>query len=137
MSCVCAPRKRTKEEELIHQETRKNVAHENSKRIEKKSERFPLQPGAVKSQRSGGGEVVVAKLVLFRESLEGDPDLQFLLRGGDLIKVKSSSWKKTRLFRLNDDCKTMWQETSKAFKKDTSCKLHHTISARGRTVEQC
>uniref|UniRef100_A0A8C1PAD8 Phosphoinositide phospholipase C n=1 Tax=Cyprinus carpio TaxID=7962 RepID=A0A8C1PAD8_CYPCA len=51
--------------------------------------------------------------------LDGDPDLQFLLKGGNLIKVKSRSWRKTRFFRLNDDCKTMWQQTSKTFKRDS------------------
>uniref|UniRef100_A0A672NZD2 Phosphoinositide phospholipase C n=1 Tax=Sinocyclocheilus grahami TaxID=75366 RepID=A0A672NZD2_SINGR len=55
-------------------------------------------------------------------SLEGDPDLQFLLKGGDLLKVKSRSWRKTRYFRLNEDCKTVWQQTSKTFKSDSSCK---------------
>uniref|UniRef100_A0A8C1P7G1 Phosphoinositide phospholipase C n=1 Tax=Cyprinus carpio TaxID=7962 RepID=A0A8C1P7G1_CYPCA len=54
--------------------------------------------------------------------LDGDPDLQFLLKGGNLIKVKSRSWRKTRFFRLNDDCKTMWQQTSKTFKRDSGCK---------------
>uniref|UniRef100_A0A672P6W5 Phosphoinositide phospholipase C n=1 Tax=Sinocyclocheilus grahami TaxID=75366 RepID=A0A672P6W5_SINGR len=52
----------------------------------------------------------------------GDPDLQFLLKGGDLLKVKSRSWRKTRYFRLNEDCKTVWQQTSKTFKSDSSCK---------------
>ncbi len=54
--------------------------------------------------------------------LEGDPDLQFLLKGADLLKVKSKSWRKTRYFRLNEDCKTVWQPTSKSFKSDSSCK---------------
>lgn len=51
-----------------------------------------------------------------RLGLEGDPDLQFLLKGGDLLKVRSKSWKKTRFFHLKEDCKTMWHETSRAFK---------------------
>uniref|UniRef100_A0A8C1P5H9 Phosphoinositide phospholipase C n=1 Tax=Cyprinus carpio TaxID=7962 RepID=A0A8C1P5H9_CYPCA len=59
------------------------------------------------------------KLNITRHSLDGDPDLQFLLKGGNLIKVKSRSWRKTRFFRLNDDCKTMWQQTSKTFKRDS------------------
>ncbi|KAI2649015.1 1-phosphatidylinositol 4,5-bisphosphate phosphodiesterase delta-1 [Labeo rohita] len=56
-----------------------------------------------------------------RIGLEGDPDLQFLLNGGDLLKVKSRSWRKTRYFRLNEDLKTMWQETSKTFKSNSGC----------------
>ncbi|XP_022599937.1 1-phosphatidylinositol 4,5-bisphosphate phosphodiesterase delta-1-like isoform X1 [Seriola dumerili] len=57
-----------------------------------------------------------------RLGLEGDPDLQFLLIGGELIKVRSSSWKKNRLFKLQEDCKTLWHESHKMFKK------HHTFS---------
>ncbi|KAM7401228.1 hypothetical protein PAMA_005424 [Pampus argenteus] len=47
--------------------------------------------------------------------MEDDPDLQFLLNGGDLLKVRSSSWKKTRYYRLQEDCKTMWHESKKTF----------------------
>uniref|UniRef100_A0A8C4NXE7 Phosphoinositide phospholipase C n=1 Tax=Dicentrarchus labrax TaxID=13489 RepID=A0A8C4NXE7_DICLA len=39
--------------------------------------------------------------------MEGDMDLQFLLQGGDLLKVRSSSWKKTRYFKLQEDCNTI------------------------------
>uniref|UniRef100_A0A673IEQ0 Phosphoinositide phospholipase C n=1 Tax=Sinocyclocheilus rhinocerous TaxID=307959 RepID=A0A673IEQ0_9TELE len=68
--------------------------------------------------------------------LEGDPDLQFLLKGGDLLKVKSRSWRKTRFFRLNDDCKTMWQQTSKTFKSDSGFSLEDIDSVRyGRQTE--
>ncbi|XP_043082402.1 1-phosphatidylinositol 4,5-bisphosphate phosphodiesterase delta-1a isoform X2 [Puntigrus tetrazona] len=71
-----------------------------------------------------------------RFGLEGDQDLQFLLRGGDLLKVKSRSWKKTRCFQLNEDCKTLWQKTSKAFKKDSSISLEDIDSVRyGRQTE--
>ncbi|KAM6948842.1 1-phosphatidylinositol 4,5-bisphosphate phosphodiesterase delta-1-like isoform 2-T2 [Aplochiton taeniatus] len=51
-----------------------------------------------------------------KQSMEGDTDLQFLLVGGDLLKVRSPSWKKTRFYKLQDDCKTMWQESKKSFK---------------------
>lgn len=53
--------------------------------------------------------------------MEGDPDLQFLLKGGDLLKVRSSSWKKTRFFKLQEDCKTMWHESKKLFKTNQTC----------------
>uniref|UniRef100_A0AAQ6A2Z0 Phosphoinositide phospholipase C n=1 Tax=Amphiprion ocellaris TaxID=80972 RepID=A0AAQ6A2Z0_AMPOC len=55
--------------------------------------------------------------------LEGDSDLQFLLQGGDLLKVRSSSWKKTRYFRLQEDCKTMWRESKKTFKSKQTFSL--------------
>ncbi|KAF4095890.1 1-phosphatidylinositol 4,5-bisphosphate phosphodiesterase delta-1a isoform X2 [Onychostoma macrolepis] len=71
-----------------------------------------------------------------RFGLEEDPDLQFLLKGGDLVKVKSRSWRKTRYFRLNEDCKTVWQQTSKRFKKDSSFSLEDIDSVRyGRQTE--
>uniref|UniRef100_A0A8C3AL24 Phosphoinositide phospholipase C n=1 Tax=Cyclopterus lumpus TaxID=8103 RepID=A0A8C3AL24_CYCLU len=47
--------------------------------------------------------------------LEGDPDLQFLLLGGELIKIRSRSWKKNRFFKLQEDCKTLWYESHKIF----------------------
>ncbi|XP_008284206.1 1-phosphatidylinositol 4,5-bisphosphate phosphodiesterase delta-1-like isoform X2 [Stegastes partitus] len=56
--------------------------------------------------------------------LEGDADLQFLLKGGDLLKVRSSSWKKTRYFRLQEDCKTMWRESKKTFKSSQTFSLY-------------
>ncbi|XP_034416244.1 1-phosphatidylinositol 4,5-bisphosphate phosphodiesterase delta-1a isoform X2 [Cyclopterus lumpus] len=49
--------------------------------------------------------------------LEGDPDLQFLLLGGELIKIRSRSWKKNRFFKLQEDCKTLWYESHKIFKR--------------------
>lgn len=53
--------------------------------------------------------------------MEGDPDLQFLIQGGDLLKVRSSNWKKTRYYRLQEDCKTMWHESKKTFKSKQTC----------------
>ncbi|CAN9503279.1 unnamed protein product [Ophioblennius macclurei] len=55
------------------------------------------------------------------DGMEGDPDLQFLLQGGDLLKVRSPSWKKTRYFKLQEDCKTMWRESKKTFRKKQTC----------------
>ncbi|KAL3054777.1 hypothetical protein OYC64_017665 [Pagothenia borchgrevinki] len=51
-----------------------------------------------------------------KTGMENDRDLQFLLQGGDLLKVRSSSWKKTRYFRLMEDCKTMFRESKRTFK---------------------
>ncbi|XP_026093951.1 1-phosphatidylinositol 4,5-bisphosphate phosphodiesterase delta-1-like isoform X1 [Carassius auratus] len=79
---------------------------------------------------------IVAQENAKRIGLGGDPDLQFLLKGGDLLKVKSRSWRKTRFFRLNDDCKTMWQQTSKAFKSDSGFSLEDVEFVRyGRQTE--
>lgn len=53
--------------------------------------------------------------------MEGDLDLNFLLRGGDLLKVRSLKWRKTRYFKLEEDCKTVWHESKKLFKTHQTC----------------
>ncbi|XP_035527312.1 1-phosphatidylinositol 4,5-bisphosphate phosphodiesterase delta-1b isoform X1 [Morone saxatilis] len=68
--------------------------------------------------------------------MEGDMDLQFLLQGGDLLKVRSSSWKKTRYFKLQEDCKTMWHESKKTFKTNQTFSLDDISAVRmGRQSE--
>ncbi|XP_069020557.1 1-phosphatidylinositol 4,5-bisphosphate phosphodiesterase delta-1-like isoform X2 [Embiotoca jacksoni] len=68
--------------------------------------------------------------------MEGDPDLQFLLRGGDLLKVRSQTWKKTRYFKLQEDCKTMWRESKKTFRTNETFSLDDISSLRlGRQSE--
>ncbi|XP_054478661.1 1-phosphatidylinositol 4,5-bisphosphate phosphodiesterase delta-1-like isoform X2 [Anoplopoma fimbria] len=68
--------------------------------------------------------------------MEGDPDLQFLLQGGDLLKVLSPSWKKTRYFRLMEDCKTMWRESKKTFKESQTFSIDDISAVRlGRQSE--
>lgn len=59
---------------------------------------------------------------MLSKGLEGDPDLQFLLQGGDLLKVLSPSWKKTRFLQLQEDCKTMYRKSKKPFKSHQTCK---------------
>ncbi|XP_070701723.1 1-phosphatidylinositol 4,5-bisphosphate phosphodiesterase delta-1-like isoform X2 [Pempheris klunzingeri] len=68
--------------------------------------------------------------------MEGDQDLQFLLQGGDLLKVRSTSWKKTRYFRLQEDCKTMWHESKKTFKRNQTFTIDDISAVRmGRQSE--
>uniref|UniRef100_A0A4W6DBY0 Phosphoinositide phospholipase C n=1 Tax=Lates calcarifer TaxID=8187 RepID=A0A4W6DBY0_LATCA len=68
--------------------------------------------------------------------LEGDADLQFLLNGGELIKIRSTSWKKNRFFKLQEDCKTMWHESRKIFKKNQTFSIDDIDSVRmGRQSE--
>eukprot|EP00064_Thunnus_orientalis_P004803 superscaffoldBa00000448_g4815 len=68
--------------------------------------------------------------------MEGDPDLQFLLQGGDLLKVRSPSWKKTRYYRLQEDCKTMWHESKKTFRTKQTFSLDDISAVRvGRQSE--
>ncbi|KAM9322782.1 1-phosphatidylinositol 4,5-bisphosphate phosphodiesterase delta-1-like [Pholidichthys leucotaenia] len=70
------------------------------------------------------------------KGMEGDPDLQFLLQGGDLLKVVSPSWKKTRYFKLQDDCKTIWRESKRPFKKKQTFSIDDVSAVRlGRQSE--
>ncbi|XP_038611833.1 1-phosphatidylinositol 4,5-bisphosphate phosphodiesterase delta-1 isoform X2 [Tachyglossus aculeatus] len=55
----------------------------------------------------------VAKLNSQRLGLQDDQDLKFLLKGTQLQKVKSGSWRKDRFYKLQEDCKTIWQESKK------------------------
>ncbi|XP_034559309.1 1-phosphatidylinositol 4,5-bisphosphate phosphodiesterase delta-1-like isoform X1 [Notolabrus celidotus] len=59
--------------------------------------------------------------------IESSRDLQFLLQGGDLLKVRSSSWKKTRYYKLQEDCKTMWHESKKTFRRKHTCECFPSI----------
>ncbi|KAM9187329.1 1-phosphatidylinositol 4,5-bisphosphate phosphodiesterase delta-1 isoform 1-T1 [Dugong dugon] len=52
--------------------------------------------------------------------LQNDEDLQALLRGSQLLKVKSSSWRRERFYKLQEDCKTVWQESRKVMRTPES-----------------
>lgn len=69
--------------------------------------------------------------------LDGDPDLNFLLSGGDLLKVRSSNWKKTRFYKLREDCKTMWYESHKTLRPSNPTFSLDDIAAvrQGRQTE--
>ncbi|CAJ1071592.1 -phosphatidylinositol 4%2C5-bisphosphate phosphodiesterase delta-1-like isoform X4 [Xyrichtys novacula] len=68
--------------------------------------------------------------------MEGDGDLNFLLQGGDLLKVRSQSWKKTRYYKLQEDCKTIWHESKKTFWRKHTFSLDDISTVRlGRQSE--
>ncbi|XP_041964555.1 1-phosphatidylinositol 4,5-bisphosphate phosphodiesterase delta-1b isoform X1 [Alosa sapidissima] len=69
--------------------------------------------------------------------LDGDPDLQFLLGGGDLLKVRSSNWKRTRFYKLREDCKTLWYESHKTIRSSNPTFCVDDIAAvrSGRQTE--
>ncbi|XP_069929122.1 1-phosphatidylinositol 4,5-bisphosphate phosphodiesterase delta-1 isoform X5 [Oryctolagus cuniculus] len=52
--------------------------------------------------------------------LQGDRDLQVLLKGSQLLKVKSGSWRRERFLKLQEDCKTIWQESRKVMRSPES-----------------
>ncbi|KAM9839453.1 1-phosphatidylinositol 4,5-bisphosphate phosphodiesterase delta-1a isoform 1-T1 [Aulostomus maculatus] len=71
-----------------------------------------------------------------RLGLEGDEDLQFLLIGGLLVKVRSNSWKKNRYYKLQEDCRTVWHESHKTFKRNQTFSIDDIDSVRkGRQSE--
>ncbi|XP_026062336.1 1-phosphatidylinositol 4,5-bisphosphate phosphodiesterase delta-1 isoform X2 [Carassius auratus] len=71
-----------------------------------------------------------------KQSLEGDGDMQFLMNGGDLLKVRSGSWKKPRYYRLQEDCKTMWHQSKKTFKSKQTFSVEDIDEVRtGRQTE--
>lgn len=71
----------------------------------------------------------VCLFVFLSPGLEGDENLKFLLIGGDLTKIKSSSWKKKRYFKLLEDGHTMWSESRKGFRRNQTCES--SLSTRG------
>ncbi|KAM9552364.1 1-phosphatidylinositol 4,5-bisphosphate phosphodiesterase delta-1-like [Salvelinus alpinus] len=71
-----------------------------------------------------------------KHGLEGDVDLQILLLGGKLMKVKSSSWKKVRMYKLHDDYVTVWHESHRIFKRKQNFSIDDVDSVRkGRQSE--
>ncbi|XP_063063520.1 1-phosphatidylinositol 4,5-bisphosphate phosphodiesterase delta-1a isoform X2 [Engraulis encrasicolus] len=71
-----------------------------------------------------------------KHGLEGDADLEFLLVGGELQKVRSNSWKKNRFYKLQEDCKTMWHESHKTFKSRQTFSIDDIEAVRaGRQSE--
>lgn len=71
-----------------------------------------------------------------RLGLEGDADLQFLLVGGELVKIRSSSWKKNRFYKLQEDCRTLWHESKKTFRRNQTFCIDDIESVRkGRQSE--
>ncbi|XP_054625496.1 1-phosphatidylinositol 4,5-bisphosphate phosphodiesterase delta-1-like isoform X2 [Dunckerocampus dactyliophorus] len=96
------------------------------------------QPKLSRSQellhRARTQEVVEKNVKLL--GMEGDADVQFLLQGGDLLKVRSSSWKKSRYFKLQEDCKTMWRESKRMFRSHRTFSLDDIAVVRlGRQTE--
>ncbi|TRY53847.1 hypothetical protein DNTS_002799 [Danionella cerebrum] len=71
-----------------------------------------------------------------KQGLEGDQDLQFLMNGGDLLKVRSDSWKKMRYYKLQEDCKTMWHESKKTLSSKHTFSVEDIEAIRtGRQTE--
>lgn len=65
--------------------------------------------------------------------LQDDEDLQALLKGSQLLKVKSNSWRRERFYKLQEDCKTIWQESRKVMRTPES-QLCECLRAAGGGV---
>ncbi|XP_072524966.1 1-phosphatidylinositol 4,5-bisphosphate phosphodiesterase delta-1b isoform X2 [Salminus brasiliensis] len=73
---------------------------------------------------------------VIKHGMEDDPDLQFLLSGTELVKVRSGSWKKTRFYKLQEDCKTMWHESKKTLRSKQTFSVEDIEAVRsGRRTE--
>ncbi|KAM4534396.1 1-phosphatidylinositol 4,5-bisphosphate phosphodiesterase delta-1a isoform 2-T2 [Odontesthes bonariensis] len=71
-----------------------------------------------------------------KHGLEGDADLMFLLVGGELVKIRSNSWQKNRFYKLEEDCRTLWHESKKTFRRNQTFSIDDIESVRkGRQSE--
>lgn len=98
-------------------------------RNEQKAEDEAGEKWALRGSRGGRGQGApwgsrdleeVASYQLCLLGLQDDKDLQALLKGGQLLKVKSSSWRRERFYKLQEDCKTIWQESRKVMRTPES-----------------
>ncbi|XP_053569744.1 1-phosphatidylinositol 4,5-bisphosphate phosphodiesterase delta-1 isoform X2 [Bombina bombina] len=51
--------------------------------------------------------------------LSDDEDLNFILKGSELFKLKSESWRKSRFYKLQEDCKTIWHDSKRILRSGT------------------
>ncbi|XP_078280353.1 1-phosphatidylinositol 4,5-bisphosphate phosphodiesterase delta-1-like [Rhinoraja longicauda] len=49
-----------------------------------------------------------------------DEDVKAMLRGSNMQKIKSSSWMKSRFYKLQEDCRTVWYDSQKILKSARS-----------------
>lgn len=83
----------------------------------------------------------VASYELCPLGLQNDEDLQALLKGTQLLKVKSNSWRRERFYKLQEDCKTIWQESRKVMRSPESqlceCPGLRGCGGGGRVCSPC
>ncbi|GCC40148.1 hypothetical protein chiPu_0024304 [Chiloscyllium punctatum] len=54
--------------------------------------------------------------------LQVDENLQSMLVGSLMRKVKSRNWKRQRYFKLQDDCMSIWYKSKKTGNPKSTCK---------------
>ncbi|KAJ8349663.1 hypothetical protein SKAU_G00247930 [Synaphobranchus kaupii] len=62
--------------------------------------------------------------------IQGDDNLQSMIVGTVMRKVKSRSWKKQRYFKLQEDCKTIWYKSKKAGKAHSTFSVSDVEAVR-------
>uniref|UniRef100_A0A671V6M5 Phosphoinositide phospholipase C n=1 Tax=Sparus aurata TaxID=8175 RepID=A0A671V6M5_SPAAU len=63
---------------------------------------------------TGNGNSINKNSALLISGIQGDDNLQSMLVGTVMRKIKSRTWKKQRYFKLQDDCMTIWYKSKKA-----------------------
>ncbi|XP_053507674.1 1-phosphatidylinositol 4,5-bisphosphate phosphodiesterase delta-1b isoform X1 [Ictalurus furcatus] len=102
MQCVRKQPKRSKSQELLHQQQSERATSVNLSLL----------------------------------GMDGDPDLNFLLNGAELVKVRSGSWRKARFYKLQEDCKTVWHESKKTLRPKHTFSIEDVVCVRtGRQTE--
>lgn len=97
---------------------------EGGRRDQRDEDEAPRGSGCGRGQRGvwgsrdPGGDGVSYELCPL--GLQNDEDLQALLKGTQLLKVKSNSWRRERFYKLQEDCKTIWQESRKVMRSPES-----------------
>ncbi|XP_053170366.1 1-phosphatidylinositol 4,5-bisphosphate phosphodiesterase delta-4 [Scomber japonicus] len=62
--------------------------------------------------------------------IQGDDNLQSMLVGTVMRKIKSRTWKKQRYFKLQDDCMTIWYKSKKAGKAHSTFSVSDVEAVR-------
>uniref|UniRef100_A0AAY4D7K4 Phosphoinositide phospholipase C n=1 Tax=Denticeps clupeoides TaxID=299321 RepID=A0AAY4D7K4_9TELE len=66
---------------------------------------------------------------LFLLGIQGDDNLQSMIVGTVMRKIKSRTWKKQRYFRLQEDCMTIWYKSKKAGNAHSTCEYLADVEA--------
>jgi len=69
---------------------------------------------------------IIIRFIVF-SGIQGDDNLQSMLVGTVMRKIKSRTWKKQRYFKLQDDCMTIWYKSKKAGNAHSTCKNNVSV----------
>lgn len=69
-----------------------------------------------------GDDMYICTAFFIFWGIRGDDNLQSMLVGAVMRKIKSRTWKKQRYFKLQDDGMTIWYKSKKAGNTHSTCK---------------